>query len=319
MVQPEDMFGTHEARRAALYRQLGALESAGIPLGTAVHKVVDTQLGRAGDQLEKGEDPGTAWDRAGFSPLDVALVRAGAKGGMLAGAFHDLEHIYEERANAARRLVVALAYPVLLLHLVVLLPSLPLLIQKGVGAYFAATLIPIVIAWGAIVAATLALRAARASVPQIVDPIIAAIPPFGGLLTKRAISRALRVLGALYKSGVPIRDAIDAARDAAMLHTVAAAFERVGRRLDGGVALGDAFLQESGLPVEVREAASTGALTGQLDQTLAGAERRLDEEARMRQGLIMVLAPVVIFLLAAAGVAWKVIGFYSNMYGDLLK
>src|SRR5271169_3344241 len=112
VVQPEDMFGTSEARRAAIYRQLAALEDAGIPLATAVQKVVDPRLKAVGTLLDHGEEPGAAWQGAGFTPLEVALVKAGAKGGMLVATFRDLEQIFEDRASAARRLLVTLAYPV---------------------------------------------------------------------------------------------------------------------------------------------------------------------------------------------------------------
>src|SRR5437016_304455 len=111
------MFGTNEARRAGVYRQLTALETAGIPLGTAVHKILDPAMAPVGRALDGGEDPGTAWARAGaFAPIEVALVRAGAKAGQLAESFQELEKIFEARAAARRKLLVGLAYPVFLMH-----------------------------------------------------------------------------------------------------------------------------------------------------------------------------------------------------------
>src|SRR5271168_2172300 len=116
------MFGNSEARRAALYRQLAALEDAGIPLATAVQKVADPRLKTVSKLLDDGAEPGAAWELAGFTSLEVALVKAGAKGGMLVATFRDLEQIFEDRAAAARRLLVTLAYPVGVIHLAVLLP-----------------------------------------------------------------------------------------------------------------------------------------------------------------------------------------------------
>jgi type II secretory pathway component PulF len=311
------MFGTREARRAAVYRQLGALETAGIPLATAVNKVIDPNVAIASKLLDDGEDPGTAWERAQFSPLEIALVKAGAKGGTLAGTFKELEKIFEDRASQARRLLVVLAYPVGLFHLALLIPKLYVLVQSGLYAYLKVSFLPLVSAWAIFFGAIVVIRAARAAQPALVDTIWVSIPAFGGLVRRRAIAHAIHVLAALYKSGVPVRDAVDAARDAATVWPVKQAFTRIAERLDKGLSLGDAFLQEESLPTEVRESAGTGAATGQLDETLAGAERRLNEEAQTRQALILTATPVLLFLFVAAMIGWTVISMWTDVLGKM--
>lgn len=306
------MFGTREARRAGLYRQLGAMETAGVPLGTAVHKVIDPDLGRAAKLLDDGDDPGSAWQRAGFSPLEVALVKAGTKGGNLAATFKELEAIFEDRASQARRLLVALFYPVGLMHLAVLIPQLSVLVLKGLVPYVERTFLPLACGWGVLIALVLFVRVARATKPMIVDTIWMSLPIFGGIAKRRAIAHALRVLGALYKAGVPVRDALDSAAEAAILWPIEQAFRRIGERVDQGLTLGDAFLKEEALPLEVRESASTGSLTGQLDETLAGAERRLVEEAKTRQAIVVTATPVVIFLCVALVIGWLAVSAFSG-------
>jgi len=311
------MFGNSEARRAALYRQLAALEDAGIPLATAVQKVADPRLKTVSKLLDDGAEPGAAWELAGFTSLEVALVKAGAKGGMLVATFRDLEQIFEDRAAAARRLLVTLAYPVGVIHLAVLLPQLSLLLTKGFFGYAEATIVPLMIAWAVLIAAIVLVRAAKKTVPGVVDGILGALPAFGGLVTKTALAHALHVLGALYKAGIPVREAVDKAADAATLYQVRMAFLRVGKRLDAGLTIGDAFFKEEALPLEVREAASTGSISGQLDETLAGAERRLKEDAKTRLALILTATPVVVFLFAALMVAITVINFYSDYFNKI--
>lgn len=313
------MFGTHEARRAALYRQLGALETAGVPLATAVNKVIDPNLKEAGKRLDDGEDPGSAWEHAKFSALEVALVKAGTKGGTLAQTFKELEKIFEERAAAARRLLVALFYPVGLFHLVLLLPPLHVWFKSGLFAYLKVSVVPLGCAWAIFFGIIAAARAAHAAQPAVVDTIWMSIPAIGGMVRRRALAHALQVLGALYKSGVPVRDAIDAARDAATLYPIKQAFVRIAERIDSGLTLGDAFLQEEALPVEVREAASTGSVTGQLDETLAGAERSLVAEAQTRQALVLTATPVILFLIAALVVGFVIIDQMSGYFAQIDK
>jgi len=311
------MFGAAESSRAALYRQLGSLETAGIPLGTALHKVLDPAARRAAESIDKGEDPPTAWLQAGFSPLEVALVRAGTKGGQLAQNFLELEKIFEERAGAKRRAAMALAYPVGLAHLAVLLPRLSLLISSGVAGYCKATVFPLIGAWAVLIAGYVVLRMFREALPIVADNLLISLPAVGGLIYRRAVARALRVFAALYRAGIPARDAVDEARDAAQVYPVSAAFDRVAKRLDEGLTIGDAFLQESSLPQHVREAASTGALTGRLDETLAGAERLLLSEAQMRQHFIIVAAPVLAFLVVALFVGYSIIAGYQSYFDKI--
>jgi type IV pilus assembly protein PilC len=311
------MFGTHEARRAAVYRQLAVLETSGIPLATAVQKVVDPNVREVGRLLDAGEDPGVAWEKSGFSSLEVALVKAGVKGGTLAQTFSELEKLFEEKANSARALVAALAYPVLLFHLALLIPQAHVLVSKGLFAYVRVSIVPLACVWGAIFVLVAVFRAAREAARPVVDTLIMNSPVLGGLLRRKAIAHGLQVLGALYRSGIPVRDAMEGARDAATLWPVKEAFARIGERLDQGQSIGDAFLAEEALPVEVREAAATGGATGQLDKTLSGAERRLVEEAKLRQKLSITFTPVLLFMVAACVIGYVVIGFWSNIFAGL--
>src|SRR5262249_1082701 len=58
------------------------------PLRTALERVVEPDLGPVGRALDEGLAPGDAWSKAGrFTPLEVTVVRAGAKSGQLAQSF----------------------------------------------------------------------------------------------------------------------------------------------------------------------------------------------------------------------------------------
>jgi len=64
------MIGSADARKSALYRQLAALEDAGIPLRTGLDRVFDESVKPIARALDEGLAPGEAWARAGgFTPI----------------------------------------------------------------------------------------------------------------------------------------------------------------------------------------------------------------------------------------------------------
>ena len=312
------MLGFGEARRAQVYTKLASLEEAGIPLKTAIEKIDDPALVRAAQALGDGKLPGEAWEHGGFSPLEIVIVRAGAKGGQLVESFRSLSEIFEDRARTKRDLALGLAYPVFLLHAVVLIPQLPLLVSNGLGAYLRATLVPLGIAYAVVLVLASTAKPVKRAFPQLVDGIVGRLPLVGGLARRNALAHGLHAFLALYRAGVPAREAVDMASDAAPLSQVRWAFRRVGERLASGATIGDAFFQEKTFPVLVREAASTGSVSGHLEETLGAASRQIAEEAKALKRMLLGMLPVLAFFVAAAAVGWTVIS-WAKGYADMLN
>jgi type II secretory pathway component PulF len=313
------MLGSADSNRASLYRQLASLEDAGIPLRTALERVSERDLLPVGRALDEGLEPGDAWSRAAcFTPLEVTLVRAGARSGQLAESFHSLSQVFEETAQTKRSLIAGFAYPVILIHLAVLLPKLYVLVGQGLGPYARATLVPLAIGYAAIVSFVALGRAFARMSPAAAGSLLQAVPLLGKLLVKRALAHALGTLVAVYRAGVPVTEAVEAAAATATLFPVRAGFLRIRRRLEEGATIGEAFQAETTFPKDVREAAATGALTGKLEEQLGGARRRLESEAALQRSLLITILPIVTYLAVAFVIGYMVISFWTNLYGGQL-
>jgi type II secretory pathway component PulF len=312
------VLGGAESRRAGIYRNLAALEGSGIPLRTAIDKVRDGAVAPIVRGLDDGLPPDEAWAKApGFAPLEVALVRAGTKSGQLVESFKALEEIFDARAKARRELALGFAYPVLLMHLAALIPNVKTLLFDGLIPYAKVAFVPILGLWGGIIGAMVVYRMLRKSMPAVVDGITANVPVVGALARKRSLVHAIQAFLALYRAGVPVREAVDGARDAASFAPIGAAFERIATRIDDGQALGDAWLNETALPEEVREAASTGSLTGKLEDTLGNVRRRLESEAdALKKGLLAFL-PILAYLAAALFVGYSILSMWGDYFSKI--
>lgn len=318
------LLGFDDVQRAALWRRLSAMERAGIPVQTSVSRLVEQggegrALTSVQADLAEGLGMGDAFARAeALSPIERRLISAATKGGRLPEVLDDLADHFEDRAAVKRALVGGLAYPVFLMHAAVFFPSLPVLVTDGLLAFLAAVLIPLVVVYAVVAAVVLGWRGVRAADPLAADRRLLALPVVGAVVHKRALATSLNVLRLLHASGVPAFEALEAAAAACPNAVIGRAFDRVREGLGEGLSMAQAFAAEPLFPAEVVDLVTTGETSGQLDDLLARATRRLEDEAKMARRALIVAAGLAAFFVAAGMVAWKVFSFWAG-YLDAIK
>jgi len=312
--------------RAALYHRLSAAEKAGIPILTSLGRAVES--GSAGKVLEPvrerlaaGDDMGKAVDAApGLSRLERSLIRVGAKGGKLPEVFDALAQLLEDRVAAMRKLLGGLAYPVFLLHAAAFLPSLPVLITKGVIDFIVTAFTPIVIGWGVVVGGLLLLKSARRSNPAGVDAAVLRIPLLASMVRNQSLALGFSALKICVQSGVPLLEGLELTAQAVPNRAVAGVFERARQRMvDEQISFGGAIAFEKDLPADAVDLLTTGEQTGQLDTMLGRAAERVETEAKQSRTAGIVILSTLAFLCAAGFVAFKVISFYAGMFDQINK
>ena len=315
--------------RAGVYRRLATMEKAGIPLRQSLERLSD-QGGPAASllrpvrgRLEAGKDAAEAFVGApGFSPFEGRLIAAGAKSGNLPDTFEALAAHMEERVRVRRGMVLALAYPLFLVHLAVFLPSLKILFEPkgGLGKYLLYTVVPLGTAYVAVITAAILFVGWRRADPERVDMLLLRIPALGGLLRDRALAAALRVLRLSYGSGITLATALDATAEACPNRHLAAIFARARLRVAKGEPLSAALADAKDLPPDVFDMISSGETAGELAELLEKSEQALNASAEHRTRLLLGALTGVAFLLAALLVALQVIsGFmsYVNTINEL--
>lgn len=320
------MIGTGDLQRAALYHRLSAAERAGIPILTSLGRAVES--GSAGKVLEPvrerlaaGDDMGKAVDAApGLSRLERSLLRVGAKGGKLPEVFDALAQLLEDRVAAARKLAGGLAYPVFLLHAAAFLPSLPVLVTKGVIDFIVTAFTPIVIGWGVVVGGLLLLQSVRRTNPAGVDAAVLRVPLLAAMIRNQSLALGFSSLRICVHSGVPLLEGLELTAQAVPNRVVAQVFERARQRMiDEQLSFGGAIAFERELPADAVDLLTTGEQTGQLDTMLGRAAERVETEAKQARTLGIVVLSTGAFLCAAGFVAFKVISFYAGMFSQFEK
>lgn len=348
--EPEGLFarfgGVPKREIDTFTRQLANLLAAGVPMSRAL-AILSREASRVSskrlwatihDQVAGGmslADALSLHPRV-FSPIYVAMVRAGETGGFLDIVLDQIATFRAREADLKGRVKAALVYPVILavlstaiviFLLMFFIPrfsqmfaefggSLPTLTRYIVAAsnmlvkYWIAAVLGIVLiifAFQRMLATTEGRRT--------VEGFLLRTPLFGTGVARFALVRFCRMLGTLVGAGVPLISSLRVAKEAignqVLADTVSKATESVqkgnplARSLEGCRVL---------FPASVIEMVSVAEESGRLDQELvrlAGAyEQELDRFLKM---LVTLIEPALLFVMAAV-VGTVVIGMLLPIF-----
>ncbi|HIK45159.1 MAG TPA: type II secretion system F family protein, partial [Leptolyngbyaceae cyanobacterium M65_K2018_010] len=253
--------------KAIFSRQFAALVNAGVALvrglGVLADDCPNPKLKKALLAINADVQQGTSLSDSMrkhpecFDNLYVALVQAGEVGGVLDEVLNRLAKLLEDLNRLQNQIKSALAYPVTvgLLAVVIfvamtmfLLPifadmfasfdaELPLFTQMMLGvSRFLRQPLNWVIMIAVLTAAVFAYRRFYATLNgrRIIDRFALKMPLFGDLIQKTATARFCRTFGSLSRSGVPILTALEIVRDTAGNQVIAEAVDEARLEVQTG-------------------------------------------------------------------------------------
>jgi type II secretory pathway component PulF len=312
-------------------RELANLLAGGVPLSRALSLLkreasspaVRYQWGAIHDDVVGGTALADAMAKypKSFSPVYVAMVRAGEAGGFLDVVLSQIADFRAREADLKGKVKAALVYPSVLAFLAIVvliflltffipkfskmfedlggtLPGLTLFIiflsnkVKQYGLYVAAAIVVLIVAFRRSIKTDTGRRR--------FEQTLLSVPLLGTVIAHFALIRFCRMLGTLVGAGVPLVASLRVAREAignqTLADTVSKAIEEVQRGQALSKALGES---EKLFPASVVETIAVAEETGRLDKELvrvAGSfEGDLDRQLRM---LVAVLEPVLLFVMA---------------------
>jgi type IV pilus assembly protein PilC len=325
-------------------RQFATMIDAGLPLiqtlATLAEQSPDGLAEIVADvrrQVEAGQPLSNALEGfpRTFDRLYISLVRAGELSGNLEGVLEQLAG-YMERADSLRRKVSgALAYPTVVLGMVVLLALgfllfiIPLFegIFTGFGAqlplptrvvvaiseflrdYFYIPLILIAGIWlffrfyGETAEGRLKLDSAKLR-----------LPIFGKLFVKVAVARFSRTLGILVRSGVPIMDGLAITAATAGNRLLEQAVKKTRRAVGEGQTIAEPLKQTEVFPAMVVAMIAVGERTGRLEEMLGKIADFYDDEVEVAvTGLASLLEPILMIFMGLV-VGGLVVSMYLPIF-----
>jgi type IV pilus assembly protein PilC len=302
------------------------------------NKLLKETVGAVREDIESGLAFSVALEKHSkvFSPLYIAMVRAGETGGVLEQSLDRVADQLEKDDALRRQVKSAMAYPAVVLSFAIcvllgliafIVPvfvgvfkdfggKLPLITQLTVNASHFVTGQWYILLFGSIGGAV-AFKKWRKSDwgrPQW-DRFRLKFPfKIGQTVQKISLARWSRTFAALYSAGVPIMQAIEVTGQTAGNAVVEKSMADVIESVKSGGSIADPLKEAPIFPPMVAQMIAVGEETGNLDAMLSKvADFYEDEVAAAVKALTSILEPVMIILVGGI-VGFIVIAMYMPMF-----
>lgn len=255
---------------------------------------------------------------AAFPPFLIALLKAGEESGTIDRVFARLAEHYEKEYRLMGNIRGALAYPMLLLGLLLcvmlglftfVLPKFFPLFEEGDLPLLTRIIMDLStllrergIFLAVIAAALIALCVYLSRIQPIrlrLDRLKLRLPYAGKLLRIIYTAQFARTLATLYASGVSMLDALRIARDTIPNAAIRDSFDRVIHRVRAGNSLSSALEESALLDPKLAQTISVGEETGRLDEMLRATADAFDYESQKAlKKMVTMLEPIMIIIMA---------------------
>lgn len=270
-----------------------------------------------------------------FTPIYIALVRAGESSGQLDQVLNRLADSMESERDFRSKVVGAMIYPiiivvamaiVIMIMMTVVVPKLTELYKDfgvelplstklliGMSSFF-------VNWWWLVIAAAVGLTYAflrwrkTKSGELVLDTLVLYIPLFGELQKKVILVEFTRTLSMLITSGIRLLDALQILKDALGNVLYRNAIVEISKKVERGFPLGETFGQYPVFPPIVAQMMKVGEETGKLDDTLLKLSKYFQSETEnLIKGLTTAIEPIIMVVLGV-GVGFIVISVITPIY-----
>ena len=313
---------------ARAYRQIADLLRAGVPLLKALRLLgrgksnpsLAAIMAQVAEQVAQGERFADAIARHPqvFPGPQVAMVRAGERGGFLEQVLSRLGVYLERQAEVRARIIGSLIYPAILVVFgsLVIVGTMLFLVPRFRDFYkrieipiptrillAASDLVTtwwplcLVVLAAAIGAGVWAWR--KQGVRRWCAERVVRIATIGPLIKGISTARFTRTLGTLLENGIPVIPAMQIARDAAGHPTLADAVDRAIDAVRAGDSLAQPLASSGFLEEDVIEMISVGESANNLAQVLLTIADTLESRADLLLGVfVQLLSPVMLLVIA---------------------
>jgi general secretion pathway protein F/type IV pilus assembly protein PilC len=312
-----------------LYGQLSDLLAAGVPAMRAletlaratVHKRLAGLVRAVLEDVSAGRSLADAFadESAVFTPLHVAMVRAGEQGGFLEEVLANLSAFLERQDELRNKVLGAMVYPLLVLSVgIIVAAALMVFLVPQFKTFFEGMTVPWptrllfgtsdavrgtwpllvlgLVAGGGILVAFLRSDQGR----RLWDRWRLKIPVLGRILRMVAITRFCRILGMMLAGGVPLLEALTIAKEATGSTVLAGAIGEATENVRAGETLAEPLGTSGYFPAEILEMIAVAEESNQLEKTLLQIADTVERRTNRQVDLgVRLIEPMILILLAA--------------------
>lgn len=312
--------------KGSVYHELGQFLRAGTGFSQALDSLLaETPRGSVREFFERLRTAARRGDtvpeafahaRPAVGEMELAVIEAASRGGRLDAAFTYLTGYFENLERVRGELMRGASWPLVQLHLGVLVPALPILLTPGGGtaAYVQQTsgfllvlYAAAMVLWG--VGTAWARGAARL---PAAEAALRGTPLFGRLQANLALSRFCSAYEMGLAAGVNVPESLRAAARASRSAGIGRAVEAALPGVRAGEQVGPLLAASGAFPKALLRSMRMGEETGRLDEEL---RRQADFYGQAAVASLQALGrwlPKVIYGVVGAFLAYQIIRLFSQ-------
>lgn len=321
--------------QASYFRQFATAVHSGMPLGRSLDllagqspRLLARISAEAATTVQHGETLSVAFSRYGriFSPLVLAMIRAGEIGGQLDTCLRQIATMLEQQHEMQQRIRRQTFYPKLMIVMASLIGLTTNLILIGIRQSPQAA---IQCALHLYVPGFILLLLAGITIPRVLrgmgyaggalDPLKLALPLFGNVTRQFAVARFARAFASLYRAGVALPEALGASADASGNRVFQQRLRLAIPAVQHGASMSATLEPMHLFPTMAMNMLRTGEETGNIDEMLDKvAEYAEGESEQAVKQAAMFIGPV--FLILFGITVGIIVGrFYLGYFNSLFS
>lgn len=330
---------------ASFMRQFSTLNGAGIPISRAIEVLKDQQVNLTFKQtlttirkeIEAGATLATAMSKHPmiFTPLSVAMIRAGEAGGFLTETLGNVANNLEADVKLRGQVKSAMTYPVAVLILAgILVTAMLLFIVPIFGKMFSSLGGHLPVATQILVGASQVVKIGgipiaiaiiafifwwnrnkhKENIRRFVDPIKLKLPIFGKLTQKIVISRFTRNFGSLLGAGLPVMQVLDIVGSTSGSTVLEDALLDVKKGVSQGELIAPQLGKHAIFPRTLVEMLAIGEDAGEIPMMMEKIATSYDEEVQATtESLSSLMEPLMLMVLGGV-IGSMVIAMYMPIF-----
>lgn len=318
--------------KSILYHELAKLTASGFGFDKsadllrqqAPNRACAAFAAEASHRLHQGQSIASALHQPhlGSTPLDLAVITASEKGGVLEAGFAYLRDLYTSQRRTRQAILARLLYPGLLLHVAVFLPVFPpLILGQPAGPEMRASLALLLAVYASILLATilwnLLQRLAHHSL--LADRLLSLLPLLGKARRLAALQRFATVFRFSLLAALRTSEALLAAGAASGSALLSSATTTLARHAEQGQTLASLLPQLRPFPADFRRSLASAEAAGGLDTDLHSWSQSFTHELETHLVRTVSLLPMAATALVAVLVGWRLFSLYFGMLQNQSK
>jgi type II secretory pathway component PulF len=309
------------------YRQLAALYESGVPLLKGLEGLggeFGGEIARAAQalkaQLANGQTLGEGMLALGtmFPKADSYMVQAGEKSGTIDRVLILMADQHETFHQLRNQLMVRLIYPIILIHVAVLVMAVLKFAQEGMsiwaGLQVLITFVVVVYGGGFSMNILLFGPGRIHSLRAMFDTLVYPLPVVKPLIQAIARLRFSRAFQVLYLAGVNHVKAVQVAADSCGNVFMKKKFLKALPFLNDSQPFDVAMAATEAFPPTLQGMISTGVQSGRLEEMFDKIGAHCEDSVKTRVQVLSIVVPVVLYLIVAIYIATFVFNFYAGYF-----